>query len=496
MTAQPANTRCDFPLSFISDIRQAEAELFTHNDSFSVMCSAAQGIFEVIQQQSNTINKQRSVHIVLGCGNNAGDGLVLTTLLHNAGWNVRAYCVFTHEFGGDALQAYNMAQSANVMIQPFKEFTCNNDDIIIEALFGIGFDRPASGDALSAIKHINACKQTYPHVVVYAVDIPAGIVTDTGAGIGEYIIADYTVTFIADKVGLHTADGKAAAGIVIAKDLEYHTPPSSHVFLYNYNNDKNISVSNQHKGDFGHTLVIGGDNGMFGASALASVSSLKAGSGKASVYAHPTYDSQFHINATPLYEVMRCQDLHTLAHNSVYNSIVLGPGLGRNEWGKQQFDITLQQHATSPNARLVIDADGLYHLAELKNSYPHVDVITPHESEAAKLLKTSITEIRKNKITAVKNLALHYQCITVLKGAGTLVSDGTTVWINSTGNVNLATAGTGDILAGLIGGYLARGFSPQDAALYAVNQHGQAADKYAKEHNEKSMRATDLWNYL
>ncbi len=498
MKTQSPPTRIDTALRTVDDIRQQEAELFVKHDSFGVMQLAAHGVFDVIQQQSKDRQDQRRAHIVLGCGNNAGDGLVTAVLLKSAGWSVHAYTVFGKGFTGDALKALNMALAAEVPITAFEQFTCHDNDIIVEALFGVGLDRPVTGDALQAIQHINQCKKDHPNVVVYAIDTPAGILTDTGLALGEYVVADYTVTFIADKVGIHTANGKGAAGNVILKDLGTNNsrPLPAYAFLYDYQQRHDIDTSNQNKGDFGHALIVGGNQGMFGATALAAVSSLKSGAGKSSIYAHPDYHSQYHLENTPLYEVMRCDDLGDV---SPYTSIVLGPGLGSDEWGESQFHKTIETlEATSDKQtpKLLIDADGLLHLARYENSYPHVDIITPHEAEAAQLLNTSVETIRRNKISVVRNLALRYQCVAVLKGAGTLISDGQRVWINTTGNVNLATAGTGDTLAGLIGGYAAQGYSSLDAALYGVYRHGSAADAYAHKHPEKSLRATELWDYL
>lgn len=247
-----------------------------------------------------------------------------------------------------------------------------------------------------------------------------------------------------------------------------------------------------HKGDYGHTLIIGGGKGMFGAAALSAVSALKVGTGKSSIYSHDLYQQQYHVADTPIYEVMKCASLTDL---SAYSAVVLGPGLGRDDWGKQVYHNVVTSLEQSPKP-LLIDADGLYHLALHKAHANAIDIITPHEAEAARLLATSVTAIRDDKIAAVQALARRYHCLAVLKGAGTLVSDGTTVWQNSSGNINLATAGSGDVLAGMIGGYLAQDYAPLDATLYAVYRHGSAADGYLAKHNTKSMRASDLWAFL
>ncbi|PID66315.1 MAG: hypothetical protein CR975_03615 [Gammaproteobacteria bacterium] len=487
--------RQDKPLFNVAAIRQMEQDLFTQKDSFTVMQGAARSVFEVILPTLNDAAK--TVHIILGSGNNAGDGLVLAALLKQAGQRVIAYRVFDKAFTGDAEKACQMAVQYGVCIQAFTPFACQPGDIIVEAIFGIGFDRPANGLAHDAIQHINRLKNNSSGIDVYAVDIPAGIVSDTGQALGVFVQADNTITFIADKIGLHTADGKAASGIVHIATLGANRPCVSDTLVYTYENAYEKidfqALANKHKGNFGHALIVGGGTGMFGAAALSAVSSLKAGAGKASIYAHPDYHSQYHLGNTPLYEVMRCTDLSDI---SAYSAVVLGTGLGRTAWSKNVFAQTRQ--AVQPNSSpLLLDADGLYHLADttLDNEQP-VAVITPHEAEAARLLHTDVARIRRNKPAAVKQLAKQFSCVAVLKGAGTLTSDGQCVWINPTGNINLASAGTGDVLAGMIGGYLAQGFAPLDAALYGVYRHGLAADRYARQHTGKSLRASELWDYL
>ncbi len=488
--------RHDKLLFSVDAVRQMEQELFTRQDSFTVMQAAARSVFDVIAtalQPQCVTGKPPTIHIVLGSGNNAGDGLVLATLLKQAGQSVIAYRVFDKAFTGDAEKAYQMAIQQGVCIQYFTFFTCNCGDIVVEAIFGIGLDRPITGIALAAIEHINHLKNHIDNVGVYTMDIAAGIVADTGAALGAFVQADNTITFIADKVGLHTADGKAASGMVHVKSLGSNPPSTSDTFLYDYEKINFKAIANQHKGDFGHALIVGGGQGMFGAVALSAVSCLKVGAGKASIYAHPDYHTQYHLENTPLYEVMRCSDLSKL---SSYSALVLGMGLGRTTWGKATFEKTLQCAKDKLSMPLLIDADGLYHLANTENAGRTITVITPHEAEAARLLRTDVTHIRSDKVAAVKQLAKQFACVAVLKGAGTLISNGQQVWINQTGNINLATAGTGDVLAGMIGGYLAQGLAPLDAALYGVYHHGLAADYYAEKHMGKSLRASELWGYL
>ncbi len=499
--------RIDTPLRSVAEIRTLETALFSLQDSYTVMQTAAQGLFDVISRDVLTNTPadlpavSQTVHILLGAGNNAGDGLVLGGLLVQANINVIAYTIFDCLFHGDAQKAYQFAIESGLTIRPFSPFHCAEKDIIVEAIFGIGLDRPITGLARSAVEYANHCKSTYPAITVYAVDVPAGIIADTGASVGTALYADTTITFIADKIGLHTADGRASAGRIVVKDLgaatlpEYPCPyPSDCSYsCYSYQHTASPPYLNTHKGNYGHALIVGGGQGMFGAAALASVSALKVGTGKASIYSHPDYVTQYHLEATPIYEVMRCLSLNDV---TPYSSVVLGTGLGRGSWGKTTFEQTVNSLA---NQALLIDADGLWHLAQKavdKQQLPAVAVITPHEAEAARLLAVSVEAIRADKPQAARQLAQRYRTIAVLKGAGTVISDGQSLWFNTTGNSYLATAGTGDVLAGIIGGYLAQGYPPLDAALYGVYRHGLAADDYRQTHADKSLRAGDLWDFL
>ncbi|PID64037.1 MAG: hypothetical protein CR974_00535 [Gammaproteobacteria bacterium] len=476
----------------VADIRAGEQALFETQDSYAVMQAAAQAVTEVIVEDFPTPQANQCVHIMVGAGNNAGDGLLVAAQLLDWGFAVKVYRLFSQAFCGDALKAYQHAEAAGVAMHALETFAPQPNDILVEAIFGIGLDRPITGVAKTAIEHINAYKAAHPSVRIYAIDTPAGILSDTGAATGTALIADKTVTFIADKIGLHTAAGKGCAGQVIVNSLGWEAPAErASVFAYRYDAPVGNFRDNSHKGDYGHALIVGGGRGMFGATVLAAVSALKVGVGKSSIYAHHDYASQFHLGATPLYEVMRKADLNDLAE---YTCVVLGVGLGRDDWGEKHFMSTVAQcHGEAQ--KLLIDADGLWHLATADIA-ADISVITPHEAEAARLLHCDIAAVRQDKIHAVRALAKRYHCVAVLKGAGTLISDGQTVWVNSTGNCCLASAGTGDVLAGMIGGYLAQGLSTLDAARYGVFRHGLAAEHYLAAHGDKTLRASDLWQYI
>lgn len=493
------------PLADTATIRACEAKLFLHHDSFFVMQQAAMALFQAILPR---LKPKTCVHIVLGAGNNAGDGMLLASLLKQADKQVRCYRVFDKPYQGDAQKAAIALQQAAIPYLPLTDLPINADSmrdaIVVDALLGIGFKGRLTETASQAVLAINACRAHGAYVV--AVDLPSGIVADTGhhgEDINEvdsnnrdesppYVTADMTVTFIADKIGLATHIGKTAAGEIQQASLASE-PINSDIFRYQF---KPIAVTDSHanKSDFGHALLIGGGKGMFGAAALAAISAIKAGAGKSSLFSHPDYQTQYQAADFALYEVMRVADFSQL---STFSAIGLGMGLSRNDWGRSIFDDFFKHYQTlNQKIPLLLDADALYFLAQTAYT---VDVITPHEAEAARLLGCTVNAIRHDKITAVKTLAKTFNCIAVLKGAGTLISNGKQVAINQTGNVNLASGGTGDVLAGLISGYLAQCKDVKDyfdAVCYAVFRHGKAVDDYLQAHQTKSLRASDLWRYF
>jgi len=439
--------------------------------------------------------KQATIHVLLGNGNNAGDGLLLASLLKAANYRVIAYCVAGKAFTGDAAKAADSATSQQLELIAYNGFCCGESDIIVDAMLGIGLSRPPQGLLLRAIENVNRCRQQRPNCLVYAIDIPTGLHADTGAVMTAAVIADKTITFIADKIGLHSADGRGIAGKVIIEplDMQKHDVVSN-ISAFHFlpcPSTQSFDHSNRHKGDFGHALMIGGHTGMFGAIALSSVSALKVGTGKVSALSHPSAAVRYDFDGEWMFEVMRAAVLDDL---SPFSAIGLGPGLGRDKWSQDTFEAVMHQRPALP---LLVDADGLFFLKQYRGNFC-ASVITPHEGEAAALLKMSAAAVRADKPAAVRSLANNYRCIAVLKGTGTLVSDGNKVWINQTGNINLATAGSGDVLSGMITGYLAQGYDALTSALYAVFQHGRAADAYSKNQAfpGKTMRASDLWQFF
>lgn len=245
-----------------------------------------------------------------------------------------------------------------------------------------------------------------------------------------------------------------------------------------------------HKGNFGHVLIIGGDLGYSGAARLAGMAALRVGSGLVSIATHSENAAMMNVACPELmcHGVETVEDLQPLLEKA--SLIVIGTGLGQRDWGKSLFDAAIQN-----DKPLIVDADGLNLLARVrykKNNW----VLTPHVGEASRLLATTTNVIQENRVTAVKALQQKYGGVVLLKGAGTLIANGDSIYISNTGNAGMASGGMGDVLAGVIAGFIAQGFSLAEAAQQGAYAHGMAGDVAARKHGERGLLASDLLPYL
>ncbi len=308
-----------------------------------------------------------------------------------------------------------------------------------------------------------------------ALDVPSGLDADRGCWVGgvEGVYASETITFIADKPGLHTGDGVDAAGAVTLDRLGVE-PVSTRITLSDTSDFPQISTPrrrNTHKGSYGNALVIGGGAGMVGAALLAARAALVLGAGR--VYVDCIGAPEFRVDPGQ-------PELMFRPFASVDNphAIVIGCGLGQSEAARRAL-----QWALDSDASLIIDADALNllsqgpALSECLAARNATTVLTPHPLEAARLLQTSADDVQADRVASGRELATRYRSIVVLKGAGTInVHTNGRCAINPTGGPALATAGTGDVLAGLLGSLFAQHFDPWQATLAATWLHGRAGE--------------------
>lgn len=406
-----------------------------------------------------------SALIVAGPGNNGGDAFVVARLLLAHGQ--RPIVLFAGDpdcLPIDARQAHAdwlAAGGTCIDTYPNDRFA-----LIVDGLFGIGLTRPIEGSYAGWIERINtSCTP------VLALDIPSGLNADTGATTGPCVRADRTATFIALKPGLLTADGPDHCGSVTLCDLDLD-PGSAGGQLISpalFRLSLRPRLHNSHKGSYGSVAILGGAPGMAGAALLAGRAALSLGAGRVYLGMLETLPVD---PGQP--ELMLRNPADALAHASV---LAVGPGLGDSP----QAGELLQQAIESP-LPLVIDADGLNLLARQdllpRRAVPPVPTfLTPHPTEAARLLGITTAQVQVDRLAAALALATRFDAFIVLKGCGTVITTPDGQWfINTTGNSGLATAGSGDVLTGILAALLAQGWPPLETILAAVHVHGAAAD--------------------
>lgn len=418
----------------------------------------------------------RNVWIACGPGNNGGDGL--EAAVHLQAWGKHPIVTWLgseSKTPADAQHAWRRAKAAGVAFaeQPPQQF-----DLVIDALLGIGAQRAPEGLMAQWLTAIQT--STVP---VLCVDIPTGLLADTGEWLGPKqplhthapIPAQrHTLSLLTLKPGLFTADGQDAAGHVWFNDLDVKPSPNPSAWLQQNNATRTDRPHNSHKGSFGDVCILGGAVGMSGAAMLAGLAALHGGAGRVLVGLMDEAAQHAITAAHPALMVRKTTELNL--HTS---TVVCGCGAGDGIHA-------LLHNVLSSSKQLVLDADALNAVARdtslqtlLKNrsARQKPTVLTPHPLEAARLLNCTVNEIQKNRLHAAQQIADVFQCVVVLKGSGSVIaSPHQTAVINRSGNAGLATAGTGDVLAGLIGAYIACHGDVFEAACQAVYSHGHVAD--------------------
>ncbi len=476
-----------------------------------LMENAGKAVVEVIKEQFPRI-KGKKIIIIAGKGNNGGDGLVVARHLSNQGADVKVFTLGNKDYRGAALVNYRMAQK--LPIQWYKIENKNSihllnlalhyTDIVIDALFGTGFKGEAQGLAAETIETING-SSSYK----IAVDVPSGLNADTGTVSGPCIQADLTVTFALPKLGLFIGSGDQFAGKVVVKDIGIPPLLIESLGLERQIITKEMVALNlprrrkdSHKGSFGHLLIIAGSLGMMGAAYLAVGGAYSLGAGLVSVCVPQSIQSSLASSCPEamIWPVSETNEgtLGFVSGPEIINkvqgktAIVFGPGLGQHN----EIQSLLKWLISQVEVPLIIDADGLNALAAdwdvLKEAKSKI-IITPHPGEMARLLGISTGQVQKQRLQLACSLAKEKGIYVVLKGYKTIIAtpEGK-VFINPTGGPALATAGTGDVLAGMIGAMVGQTPDLSQALLTAVYLHGLAGDRVAEEIGEISSKATDL----
>ncbi|PWF43971.1 NAD(P)H-hydrate dehydratase [Massilia glaciei] len=461
------------PLYSVAQIRDIETTALASLPPGSLMQRAGQSASELaVKLVAHRQSPQ--VLVLAGPGNNGGDALEVAANLGQAGIAVTVLRLAGASTPPDSARALLRARAGGVR---FADALPADVDwaLVVDGLFGIGLARALSGAARALACAVN--EHDWP---VLALDVPSGLDADTGALVGPdgvAVRAGHTITFIGDKPGLHTGQGRDYAGAVTLAGLGVELPAQApaeaqlnEVALFaRYLHPR---AQNSHKGSFGNVAVIGGARGMLGAPVLAARGALLAGAGRVFV---ATLDRNPGLDMAQPELMFR----DAAGYDPAGSTLVIGPGMGDSADA-----LRLLHRAQGGAAPLVLDADALNLIAANPDLQLQLaqrtgaTALTPHPLEAARLLGVTIAVIQGDRMAAARELAARLRCHVVLKGAGSVLArpDGMVV-INPTGNPGLATAGTGDVLAGICGALLAQGWPGWEALLGAVWVHGAAADR-------------------
>jgi hydroxyethylthiazole kinase-like uncharacterized protein yjeF len=472
---------------------------------------------------------QRKIIVLSGNGSNGGDGLVVARILHNEGWKVSVFLTSGPEvFKGDALAQYEAAVKCGVAIQPADELIAHHaaifsDSVIVDAILGTGLSKHITGMLSKVISLINSSKKP-----VISVDIPSGISSDNGQVMGEAVRAQYTVTFGLPKRGHFLYPGAEFSGILFIEDIGFPEnmlqSENLHVELLEKRHVSELLPERSrysHKGTYGHVLIVAGSKGKTGAAILAAQACLRSGAGLVTIGIPESLAGVFQSRVTeemvlPLPDAgdgtlseKASQEIIGFLNKSA-DLLAIGPGIGITA-DTEKLIRTLIEHSPSP---LVIDADGINSIRGdqgiIKKAKAPV-ILTPHPGEMARLLsKGNRTkshdaagglslrdEIEKDRIAVAMSFAKETGTYLVLKGVPTVIAtpDGN-AFLNSTGNPGMATAGTGDVLTGMVAGFLSQVRIPLNACILGVFMHGLAGDIAASRKGEYAMIASDMINAI
>ncbi len=462
-----------WPLSLhdAAQVRALDARLMAAGTPGAVLMQrAAQAAWRALRRRWPQVRK---LCVLAGPGNNAGDGYLLAVLARRAGWDVQVYSLADPARLRDAAaQAYAEACAQGVQVQPWHAEAVL-DGLLVDAMLGTGLAGELREPYASAVARINASG-----LPCLALDIPSGLCADTGRLWGAAVRADLTVTFIALKLGLFTGAGPDQVGELCFADLQADAalcaaaPAMAQRLTADNLQRLPARPRTAHKGSCGRLLVVGGERGYGGAALLAAQSGLRGGAGMVSLATR-----EEHVAGA----LARCPELmvrgllssgQLLALLPGHDVLVVGPGLGQGAWGRSLLTAAAQFEGAQ-----VWDADALNLLAAGRVQIRAGAVLTPHPGEAARLLGCSLAEVQDDRPAAALRLAQRYQAVVVLKGAGSLVTDGHALRLCEHGHPAMAGPGLGDVLAGLIGALLAQGLAALPASELAVWLHARAGER-------------------
>lgn len=469
---------------------EGQAAELAGSSLYGLMKRAGEACFQVFKTHFPDVQR---VLVLTGRGNNGGDGYIFAAIAKDAGFLVQL-CQMgdAQELSGDAAQARDAWLVEQGVIDTMEQADFTAADVIVDALLGTGLSGPVRGDYEHLIDKINRAGKP-----VLSVDLPSGLNADSGAIANIAVQAAATITLVGLKQGLLTGSAADNCGQLYFSGLgiseQFSQLATSSASRISYQQLSGLLTARKrcsHKGRFGRALIVGGNIGMPGAVRLAGEAALRCGSGLVKVLTRQENRLAV-INGRPELMLAECdvQTVNTEALRDWATTLVVGPGLGNDDWAENLFSCVL-----ASDLPMVVDADGLNLLAkhsECKNNW----ILTPHPGEAANLLGCTTAEIEQDRFAAVRELQHRFGGVVILKGAGTLICDAQQIYVANVGNPGMASGGMGDVLSGIIGGLLAQGLNLSQAAMLAVCIHGLAADLAAGD-DERGLLGSDLFPYI
>ncbi len=468
---QRIHSQAKWPLYDVAQTRRMEAAAQAALPTYTLMQRAGLATAQLALAIAPHAQK---IWIICGPGNNGGDGLEAAS--HLQAWGKHPIVTWLGQEGrgpADAQQAWQRAKAAGVT---FAQQIPEPFDLVIDALLGIGTQRPPEG---VMAQWLDALQTTTTPVL--CVDIPTGLSADTGEWLATTKARPsnsqrHTLSLLTLKPGLFTADGRDAAGQVWFNNLGVETTQTANAWLQQHSTTPHPRLHNTHKGSFGDVSVIGGALGMSGAATLAAMAALHGGAGRVFV---GILDASAHDAIAAAHPPLMVRTPDNLELQT--STVVCGCG------GGDEIRAHLPK-VLSSSQQLVLDADALnavardtslQNLLKTRSTRHKPTVLTPHPLEAARLLNCTAKDVQHHRLLAAQQLADQFQCVVVLKGSGSIIAaPHHTPVINGSGNALLATAGTGDVLAGWMGACIAHHENVFEAACHAVFAHGRVADDW------------------
>ncbi len=483
-------------------LAKADKATVTNNNIASVdlMERAATLCFQWLH--SRLQGQKIKIHVFCGIGNNGGDGLVIARKLFQHGYNINCYIVnFSDKRTDEFLTNYSRLKELGkwpTVLNNENDFPeVSFEDIVIDAIFGNGLTRKPEGFTKKLIQYINSTK-----VFTLAIDVPSGLFSDKTLLPKQVVLrASHTLSFQTPKLAFLLPENKEylntweVIDIGLDEDFIHNLHPKLHYIsksdiipLYKPRNKWS------HKGTYGHSLIIGGSFGKIGAVTLATKAALKIGSGLVTAYLPKCGYNILQISVPEaMVEVDDEQVLTYYNFKTIPTIIGIGPGMGTSEKTAKGFEKFIKENKLP----LVIDADAINLVSQNKSllTYlPEKTILTPHPKELERLI--GIWKNDYDQLEIASKFCKEHSLILVIKGAHTVVIDGESMYFNSTGNPALATAGSGDVLTGLITGLIAQGYQPKNAAVFGVYLHGKTADIAFQKTGYETFTASTILEYL